>query len=268
MNRRLWLLLIAHVIIGSVVGVSVWACPQSSSYPSLRDTGLLTLLDVVYCQSCLLAFWAALSDAALWKRLVGLICGTMYLDVLFLPPLPTPEGVRFFFCEILALVFGILTVVVLFVRFRQLEIRRVTDQPTHEHRPSLQFSIPGLILLTLAVGLLIAAANVLRSLDLSRSEESYFVMLSVSFAVTGLASLWATLGLGWPVARNIAVLFMSPLLGLFVCYAGGASGRVYLVFIMMTLCPTLGLLGSLLVIRSCGYRLVKRDRNAVAAVSS
>jgi hypothetical protein len=267
MNRKLWLLLVVHVIAGIFLSTSVWACPQGSSYLGPRDIGLIVVLAVVYCQSCLLALWAALSHAAPWKRMVGLVCGTIYLDILV--PASLSTRVPFFLHELPVFLTVIVTASLLVVRFRGFEFLRIIDGLTDQNRWGLQFSIRGVMLWTFAMAALIASVKGLRQLAPPLDEGFFLSTLSASFAVIGVASLWATLGAPPPIARSITVILVPPLLDAIVSFAAGIT-HWYAVFIILfiTLLQTLALLGSLLVIRSCGYRLVKRERNAAAAVSS
>ena len=72
-----------------------------------------------------------------------------------------------------------------------------------------------------------------------------------------------------PIARSVPVVLMPPALDAYVFYAGGSSSWfAYSLILSITLLQTLALLSSLLVVRSCGYRLVRRDKNAATALST
>jgi hypothetical protein len=264
LTRRLWLLLIAHMIAG--VGFCVSARVLLRLPFPLNEILSAPTLSLAFCQSCLLAFWVEMSHTALWRRLLGLGGGLSYFWLL---TATWRQDFTLFFA--LAFTTGIVMVALFVVRFWRIDLRRATDQSTHQNRQGLQFSIRGLMLLTIAVGLLITPAKGLRQMILysDYGQTTFLLMLSASLAATGLASFWATLGLPRPVARSIALIVMSLCLGWFLCYVYSAStwSEYFLILSIMFL-HSLALLGSLLVIRSCGYRLVKRDRNAVAAVSS
>ncbi len=72
----------------------------------------------------------------------------------------------------------------------------------------------------------------------------------------GLISLWAALGDARPLRRGPAVFVSSLVLGAFLAVPATTAGRVY-IHLIMVLYPT-ALMGSLLIVRSCGYRLVRR----------
>ena len=81
---------------------------------------------------------------------------------------------------------------------------------------------------------------------------------ALCFVGVGLVSLWAVLGDAYPLRRGPVVFVLSPVLGVFFAFATNANsdGWTYILLIML-LYPA-ALLGSLLVVRSRGYRLVHR----------
>jgi hypothetical protein len=138
------------------------------------------------------------------------------------------------------------------VRFtRQAEFGQVA-RPEPE---GLRFSIRDLMILTATVAFLCAGAKALQ-------ESPIRVLLLVlfwalCFVAVGLVSLWAALGKARPLRRSPVVFVLSPMLGVFFAFACGAhnAGWAYILLIML-LYPA-GLLGSLLVVRSGGYRLIR-----------
>ncbi|HEV3162736.1 MAG TPA: hypothetical protein VGZ22_01750, partial [Isosphaeraceae bacterium] len=83
-SRRLWGLLIAHLIAG-VVSARV-ANIQGLSVFGLTGLPRIPLVAVVLGQSCLLGFWAAQREVPWWRRLAGLIVGAVTLGLLFGTP--------------------------------------------------------------------------------------------------------------------------------------------------------------------------------------
>lgn len=115
------------------------------------------------------------------------------------------------------------------------------------------------MLFALAVAIVITAAKELREID-ERLPVLFLVTIwALCFVVTDLAALWATLGISSPVPRSIAVILMSVALGWFFSYTLGEAWEAYFYIMSIMFMESLCLIGSLLVVRSCGYRLV-RDR--------
>ena len=93
----------------------------------------------------------------------------------------------------------------------------------------------------------------------SVSEATFLLILvwAMCFVAVGLVCLWAVIGDARPLRRSPVVFVLSPILGAFFAFAADAhpAGWIYILLIMV-LYPT-ALLGSLFVVRSCGYRLVR-----------
>ena len=148
------------------------------------------------------------------------------------------------------------TATLLVVRWLGVSFRR-QDDPGQSARPEsegLQFSIRGLMIFTAAVAVICAVA---RALEGYRNPILFIAVWAVCFVAVGLVSLWAVLGEARPVQRVPVAFVLSPVLGAFFAFAAGVhpTGWIYVLLIML-LYPA-ALLGSLLVVRSCGYRLVR-----------
>jgi hypothetical protein len=79
---------------------------------------------------------------------------------------------------------------------------------------------------------------------------------AMCFVAVGLAALWAALGKVRRLGRGTVVLALSPLLGAFFAFGAGAHPHGWAYIILTMLLYAALLLGSMLVVRSCGYRLV------------
>ena len=137
-------------------------------------------------------------------------------------------------------------------------LQKLQDEPGQSARQEpegLRFSIRGLMIFTAAVALVCAVA---RALEGSRSPFLFIPVWALCFVAVGLVSLWAVLGNAHPLRRGPVAFVLSPVLGAFFAFAANAhqAGWIYILLIML-LYPA-ALLGSLLVVRSCGYRLVRR----------
>ena len=257
-NRRLWWLVAAHLALGVTAGVLAPVEVRSSWLrrmfpPAGLDLILIVpLFAVALSQALLIALWGTVSTAAPGKQLARLVVGVVYLEALF------SSELRGEFRGLSTVTVVLFTVSLLVGRALGIRVTRRggSDQGPRTEAEGLRFSIRGLMLLTVVVALLSSGARLLRA-----TPAHFFLVVvvwSVCFVVVGLVALWVALGTARPPRRVPALFVLSPVLGAFFAYAVHAheAGQVYITLTML-LYPTV-LLGSLLVVRSCGYRLVRR----------
>jgi hypothetical protein len=258
-DRRLRNVVVGNLILGVVVALLA-PIPLSDPFGlvqllppfGLRDILVVPLFASVLCQAVLLALWLASSRVSPWRRLAGLVAGAAYLEILF------PPVLRQQFFGISTITIAVTTATLLVVRALGVRLARQDDpgQLAPAETEGLRFSIRGLMLFTAAVALLSAGARVLQE------SPKRFLLLAVvwalCFVAVGLVALWAALGSARPLRRGPALFALSPVLGAFFAFAAEAHRAGWVLIILtMLLYPAL-LLGSLLVVRSCGYRLVRR----------
>jgi hypothetical protein len=251
-NRRLRILAVTHLALGVVTGVM--AQIELGTLLELREILIVPLFTSALCQSFLLSLWVAASHTKPWKRLAGLGAGAGYLEALLATKLEDE------FLGISTVTIAVTTASLLVVRWLGVRSKRQADpsQPTQPEIEGLKFSIRGLMIFTAAVALLCAVA---RALQASPNRPLLLVVVwAMCFVAVGLVALWAALGNIRPHRRSPVVLVLSPLLGGFFAFAADAhwAGWVYVVLIMV-LYP-MALLASLLIVRSCGYRLVREAK--------
>jgi hypothetical protein len=212
---------------------------------------VVPLFASVLCQAVLLALWAASSGVSSWGRMAGLVAGAVFLEALF------PADLRREFFGISTVTITLTTAILLVVRSLGIRLTRRHDsgQPARVEIEGLRFSIRGLMLFTAAVALLSAGARTLR--ETPHGIVLLSMIWALCFVAVGLAALWAALGNARPHGRGPVVLVLSPVLGAFFAFAADAqrAGWVYIILSMLLCSATL--LGSLLVVRACGYRLVR-----------
>jgi hypothetical protein len=258
-NRRLWKVAVGNLGFGIVAAIlapirlNVFFGLAAIFPPSHLDRILVVpFLASVLCQAVLLSLWGATSGVSLWARMTGLVAGAVYLEALF-------HG------DLRQELFGISTIsiaVTTAIGFcgRALGVRVVRQddpgRPSQAESEGLRFSIRGLMIFTAAVALLSAGARTLQ--DSPKHMILLTAIWAMCFVAVGLASLWATLGNVRPRGRVLVVLVLSPVLGAFFAFAADAQGAGWAYIILTMLLYAALLLGSLLVARSCGYRLVGR----------
>jgi hypothetical protein len=110
------------------------------------------------------------------------------------------------------------------------------------------------MLLTLVVALLSAGARRLENVH-AAPDHQVMVIWSLSLTVVGFLALWSELAFGPRSNRSLFLFALSLTLGALVAFLGDAPFFGWVYVIATALIHPLILLGSLRVVRSCGYRL-------------
>ncbi len=249
-DRRLQIVAVAHLGLGVVF--SVLSRFEVHTQFGLEHILMVPFFALALCQALLLSLWGAASHATLWIRLAALVAGAVYLEALF------PSDLRREFLGTSAITIVVTTATLLVMRWVGVSLTRQddSDQSARQDPEGLRFSIRGMMIFTAAVALLCAGA---RALQESATRPFLLILVwALCFVAVGLVSLWAVLGDSQPLRRGPVVFFLSPALGAFFAFAANAhkAGWIYIVLTML-LYP-LALLASLLVVRSRGYRLIRR----------
>jgi len=251
-GRRLALLVTAHLILWLLSAV---LAPVKVHTPfGLQHILIVPLFAVTFSQVCLLGIWAVLSPFWSWYRLLGLVIGTACLEA----ALDIALGQEFLLMPSVGMALTVVSLLV--VRGFGIRLSRFADDvPSSRQEPQgFRFSIRGLMILTAVVALLSATAK-----GVQGSPGPFRLVLSViwsiCFVAVSLLSLRAASGNDGPLRRGLPAVAVSPALGAFFAYAADAhrDGWIYVITIML-LYPAV-LLGSLLVVRSCGYHLTRRS---------
>jgi hypothetical protein len=212
------------------------------------DTSAMAIVScaLFFAQLTLLGFATALSPVAVGRRVLGWLLGVGYLAVVLrwntavLPPF------------VLASVVYVVLFAVL--RQRQVELRQC-DGIDLTVRGGSQYSMRHLMLSILGVALLLGLCVALRN---STHFQTFLIPTWASFAIpVALATSWAALGSSRPFRRGlIAVLIALGFSPLFAYTAGGGPPVFYYLCATVFGLEALMLLGSLMVLRSCGFRLL------------
>lgn len=252
-RHRLWLLVVAHVVLGLFFGI--WSAVQGEIPFVLEFLLVIPVLGVVLAQTSLLGLWAAFSTAKWPVRLVGLIVGINYLEFLISVGGQTPG-----LTSLAAMATVVIAVVFRLVRWRYADLRLFSLQSSQSNQEGLKFSIRGLLLFTFIVAITIVGLKELRENAPASPNVLTVAVWSLSVVMVGLAGVWAALGLARPTQRSIVVLLMSVVLGaLFVYTIRQADGETYFYIVSIMVLQAGVLIASLLVARSYGYRLVRKS---------
>ncbi|AGA28217.1 hypothetical protein [Singulisphaera acidiphila] len=247
---RLQNLAVAQVILG---GIAVTLAPIELNSPlGLGRLLIVPLFASALGQAVLLSIWGVASTVSPWVRMAGLVVGAAYLESMVNSRLGEE------FLGVAAVTVVVTTASLLVVRalgggFTQ---RAENSQAGRSDTEGLRFSIRGLMVFTAAVALLCAGARGLQA------NPARFVLLvtlwALCFVAVGFATLWAAMGEVRPQRRWPVVFALSPALGVLFAYAVDAhlAGWVYIILSLFLF--SVNLFMSLLVVRSCGYRFVRR----------
>jgi hypothetical protein len=250
--RRLAMLVTAHLILWPISAV---LAPVKVHTPfGLQHILIVPLFAVTFSQVSLLGIWAVLSPLWSWYRLLGLVIGTACLEA----ALDIALGQEFLLMPTVAMALTVVSLLVL--RGFGIRLSRFADDvPSSRQEPQgFRFSIRGLMILTAVVAVLGAMVRGVQGSP-GHFRLVLSVIWSVCFVAVSLLSLRAASGHDGPLRRGLPAVAVSPVLGTFFASAADAhrDGWVYIITIML-LYPAV-LLGSLLVVRSCGYHLVRRS---------
>lgn len=250
LNPRICFLTFAHLVGGILRCGLVAILPRTPFI--LKDLPVVTLLAIFLSQSYLLGLWTAFSDAAIWSRLLMLGLGTVYLEGL-IALVAGLHGLQ------LAAATSSLATAGAHHAARQWgrELRRITEPTSRTAPVSYQIKIQGLMILTFVLAMLFASARGLRKMG--HSNLILTVVFSLCNVVLGLAAAWTCLGFAQPIKRLPVVFLLSPALGTFYWYSVRSPGlEVYWNINVCLLIQSTVTFGSLLVVRSCGFRLVRQ----------
>ena len=249
MNHRIWLLVVVHAIAG--VALSGWAVQEGSISFVFSEILLVPPFALVFCQSGLLAFWAAMSHGALWRRVVGVITGVVALEFLLAWVLDEDD-----LTLMPAMATGLATAALVIIQRWRSDLLPVRGQPDQYKRHGLQFSIRSLMLLTLGVAVFVTIGKQMRQAGMDGPSLPLISVWASCFAVSNLAAVWAAMGLCSPWFRCGGALLLSLAIAATFCWCFDADWDSWFYVTTVLVLEAVLSLGSLLVVRSCGYRLV------------
>ena len=121
----------------------------------------------------------------------------------------------------------------------------------------MKFSIRGVMLLIAAVAGLCAVARALKPVPFPAKNFPFNIFFSFSCVTLALAAVWAVLRPAKPFGRAMIVWIAAPFLGVPLAIAAGDFRPDWVLIILTITGYPVSMLASLLVVRTCGYRLVK-----------
>ena len=238
-RRVLWLAM-AHILIG-LTGASV---ANLSGGPTLRGAAFIGL---VFSQTSLLGIWGSLGAGPWWRRMIGVVVGLGYLSLLL--GFGTFES-RLKMACVVVLATTLVAIPLLMVRFLRVAIH-LDSLPVVSAR-RLQFSIRDLMILTFVVACLTTIGKWAEPHLPHGRILIEFLLFGVTFGVVGVLPVWFVLATKQPMLYSVGLIAVG------AC-AGYCLARANHIGIWMTATATeaLVVVVSLLVVRSCGYRLMR-----------
>ena len=216
----------------------------------------------------LLGLWLVLHRIGVFWRMLGGLAGIIFSAAVLSNGYPTD----FRRLTTLMCIFFPLCAIVThwFIHcYWKAEVKNI-DEIQESGKEAFQFSIRHLFSLSAFVGCVLAFANMVRAEELGaewsfqwgalsiayKSLLSAFVM-SFTFLLIAISTIWATLGMANPMPRLILVFAITSCLGLLCPYVRGEDLAQFPSWIAANLLTTTLVTGVLLVVRSLGTRLVR-----------
>jgi hypothetical protein len=257
-RQKLLSLVAAHLVGGHLIARPNWFGLYPSeieTFPGiyLQELFLIPTYAMMLSGPSLLAFFAAFFvEIASWKRYLGLIIGSIYLDWLFIGAVGSlPQG-----C-LLSFAIAVVLIAVRHVGIRLIPLASISH-PTSDagYRASIR---------NLMVLISVFAVYIIGTVEMRHSLLLLISMDILTCTLVALASLWASLGVSRPLEKAVLVLALSITLGFL--FAHGIDGaiargyfqsawRLYIFVVTVVVLQAAILVSSFLVVRSCDYRLV------------
>lgn len=248
-RRGIGWLIVAHIAVGAV-----GACLTGDS-PTLPGAAFI---GIVMGQACLIGIWDGLGLTPWWRRAIGAAVGVTYLFVLL------GFGVAELNLEVflvVALTAALAAMPLLIARFF-FRIVACADSLPVAGMGRIQFSIRDLMILTFVVACLATVGKWLQP-QLPHGDTLFSLLqFCISFGVVGVLPVWLVLATKRPVLFSIGLVPAGAFAG--YCLARLTNDRVS-VWVTAVAAEALVVAASLLVIRSCGYRLMRgRGKSPIA----
>ncbi len=256
-KRRVWLLclLAAHVVLGVALGAFV----RLGGYHTIPAVPVRFFVGLVFAQTSLLGIWTGFGRSPWWLRLSGFAVGAGCLGVGGCIGINEPDWLSF--CLFAGN--GVIATVVLTI-FRCARFRVTLPVVEYHTGGGRQIGIRHLLILTAVVAAILGVGRHLKFggfdvYPLPALISVYLVLLVFSCVLVGTLSAWAML-------RERALVLRGAILLVVAATAGWGVAQIVsgmLVFwLVVYLTQAIILIVSLLVVRSCGYRLMRLPRGA------
>jgi len=252
--------IVAQIVLGSLVGFFA-----SRFLPfSIGELFVAFYFGLAASHLSLLGFWAGMSLAAWWKRLLGFFAGVTSLWVIFffvmeITVFPDPEIWAYMFA-ITSVIAGGVAMTSLLRRLFGIRLQRISEE---EQSPNMQFTIRNLFMVTLCAAILLLVGRTTLDDSLYSFRMEVLVCAEVSFVImlATLLCMWAALSLASPILPTVLSIVVILLMSLVVPWSTTADLIDMMPLYIILLSHFGWTLATLLVLRSYGYRLTSKEPN-------
>ncbi len=248
-DRRLVWLTIALIVLWHIS--SLLAPIQIDPSFAPRHLIIVPLIALTHCLVSMLALWVVFSRALLKFRLLGLLIGTSMLEATF--DASMEWDLRYM--PVVAMALTLVCLAALWATGIRLTSPTDAVPPPKQLPRRFQFSIRGLMILTVIVALLSALAKAIPGAEVENRVIGDLIV-SACFVVVSLVALTVLAGRR-PVARVFFTVTFPAAVGVFAAYVLNAhhDGWIYLISSMVLFSQSLVV--SLLIVRKCDIRFIR-----------
>ena len=270
-NHRIRRLIGGHVLLAVFPVLLAFVPADASFFPAVVGTmGSITI-----AQMMLLSFWGGFGNGKLGWRLAVVVLGITYAAAwsalgLFLSTAARQPINNASFTGYVALlgtaasvnsVTALLIVAGLLAVRRWSEMRFLPEMNDRATTATVQFSILNILVITTVAAVLFAfMRGARRNAGTDWQVVPLLALMISTYLIDALCAVWAALGLGRILWRVVLTLTVAALLGPLISITANQAPPWWLLLtwsVVSALSISI-VLGSLLVVRSCGYRLVPR----------
>lgn len=211
------------------------------------------VLGVISAVAAVLALWLALgSGRAIWRAILA-VGGASGAALAFCAISGEAEAE---WLAMMWVVVATITAMLIAVRIRGFKLLDAAGKQAQS--VELQFSVTHLLALTAVVAAVAAAARLLTPIAAPPSAMSFFLAIAMCLGTVALVAVWAMLRSDLTRAKTLTLLIVAIAMAGLTYYGveatnvdpGAIWGSTVIVY-------TVALAGSLLVVRACGFRLVR-----------
>ena len=263
-KRRIIVLVVSYLVLGCATR---WLANLAFEH-DWYFRGWIIVQAVVCALLLLLGLWLILQTNAFALRVVACFAGIIYSAGI----ISNGSLGKFLSVTTLMCIFFPLCAIaghLVIHKYWKVEVKKLGEIEAGR-REAFQFSILHLLGLTVVVGCLLYIANAMRAyqpaagnffqwgmLSITHTSVLSVVAMSITFFVIAISALWAILSLASPWLRMILVFAMTPCLGMLYPYVRQEDSTELTTWAASSLLTTALVTVALLVVRSCGTRLVR-----------